>query len=275
MYILDANELPILSMIDRIKTQLMTRIYNKQKEAQKWLGRICPKIMKKVAKNTELANTCFVSPAGEGIFEVADKGTQYIIDLKVKSCTCRRWDLTGIPCSHAIACMREERIAPEDMVNTCYSIESFCRAYGNIIVPCHDKKEWEKMNGRPIYPPLYLKKVGRPLKNRRKQPHETESKKGGKQMSRHGVVIECGHCGEPGHNRGGCGAAKAGLPSKEYIRKKNRALPDSSNEDEPVISQVDGMNWNDANFISPQPSEPTMLNHMLQEVNITICFFCR
>jgi hypothetical protein len=62
-----------------------------------------------------------------------------------------------------------------------------------------------------------VKKARRPPKNRRKQPHETESKNGGKQMSRHGVVIECVHCGEPGHNRGGGGAAKAGLSPKQFI----------------------------------------------------------
>lgn len=106
--------------------------------------------MKKLAKNTELANACFVSPVGEGIFEVASNATQYIVDLKVRSCTCRRWDLSGIPCSHSIACMREDRILLEEMVHSCYSIESFCKAYGNIIVPCRDKKEWQKMNGSPI-----------------------------------------------------------------------------------------------------------------------------
>lgn len=225
-------------MIDRIKTQLMTRIYNKQKEMEKWSGHICPKIMKKVEKSTELANECFVSPAGEGIFEVASKGTQYIVDLKVKSCTCRRWDLSGIPCSHAIACMREDRIAPEDMVHSCYSIESFSKAYGNIIVPCHDNKEWRKMNGCPIQPPLYVKKVGRPPKNRRKQPYEAESKKGGKKMSRHGAVIHCSHCGKPGHNKGGCTDAKAGLPPREEVSKRTGALPDIANEDEPSITQV-------------------------------------
>ena len=216
----------------------MTRIYNKQNEAKKWSGHICPKIMKKVAKNTELANACFVSPAGEGIFEVAGEGTQYIVDLKVKSCTCRRWDLSGIPCSHAIACMREDRIAPEDMVHSCYSIESFCKAYGNIIMPCHDKKEWHKMNGRPIEPPLYVKKVGRPPKNRRKQPYEAELKKGGKKMSRHGVVIHCRHCGKSGHNKAGCSDAKAGLPPIEEVRKKIKTPSDASAEDEPVITQA-------------------------------------
>ena len=44
-YILDAREMPILSMIQRIKCQITTRIYNKQLEAQKWSGVICPKII--------------------------------------------------------------------------------------------------------------------------------------------------------------------------------------------------------------------------------------
>ena len=36
-YILEARELPILSMLERIKNQIMTRHYNKQKEAKKTL----------------------------------------------------------------------------------------------------------------------------------------------------------------------------------------------------------------------------------------------
>ena len=51
-YILEARELPILSMIQRIMGQLMTRFYNKQKElSEKWPGPVCPKIRKKLLKN--------------------------------------------------------------------------------------------------------------------------------------------------------------------------------------------------------------------------------
>ena len=45
-YILDARELPILSMIQRIKGQCMGRHYGKQQEAKKWNGTICPKVRK-------------------------------------------------------------------------------------------------------------------------------------------------------------------------------------------------------------------------------------
>jgi hypothetical protein len=45
-YILDAREMPILSMLEKIRCQVMNRIYIKQQEA-KWTGTICPKVKKK------------------------------------------------------------------------------------------------------------------------------------------------------------------------------------------------------------------------------------
>ena len=74
-YILKARELPILSMLERIKSQLMTRFYNKQVEvAEKFSGPVCPKIRKKLLKNADYANVCYVLPAGHGIFQVQSKG---------------------------------------------------------------------------------------------------------------------------------------------------------------------------------------------------------
>ena len=39
-YILEAREMHLRSMIDKIKTQLMVRFYNKRKEAETWPGSI-------------------------------------------------------------------------------------------------------------------------------------------------------------------------------------------------------------------------------------------
>ena len=53
-YILEARELPILSMLERIKNQIMTRHYNKQKEAENFVGTVCPKIRKKLPRMLNL-----------------------------------------------------------------------------------------------------------------------------------------------------------------------------------------------------------------------------
>jgi hypothetical protein len=80
-YILEARELPILSMLERIKTQIMTRHYNKQKEAENFVGTTFPKIRKKIAKNAEFANIYYVTPSGQGIFQAHSRENTYIVDI--------------------------------------------------------------------------------------------------------------------------------------------------------------------------------------------------
>jgi hypothetical protein len=137
-YILDVRELPILSMLERIKQKVMTRFYNKQNELKDFVGTICSKFRKKVSKFIDLANVCYVLPSRSGVFQDMDRDYQYIVDLIAKTCDCRKWNLSGIRCKHGISCLRHERIPPEAGVNQCYTIDSFNRAYGRNIMPCKD-----------------------------------------------------------------------------------------------------------------------------------------
>ena len=77
-----------------------------------------------------------------GEFEV-----EYNVDLPTRTCDCRRWQLSGIPCHHAIACCREERIDAETMVHSCYSIATFKEAYAYNLAPLRGRVFWQKMNG--------------------------------------------------------------------------------------------------------------------------------
>ena len=83
----------------------------------------------------------------------------HIVDINLKTCDCRRWQLTGVPCSHAIAYLRHERIKPESMLPACYSVQTFNTAYRFNIWPCRDQRQWEKVDGPQVQPPLYEKKL--------------------------------------------------------------------------------------------------------------------
>ncbi|WVZ99234.1 hypothetical protein U9M48_044563 [Paspalum notatum var. saurae] len=214
-YILDARELPILSMFEKIKCQLMARHYNKQHELKNQMtGTYCPKIKKKLARNAEFANMCFALPAAQGVFQVQCRDYQHVVDIKAKTCDCRRWQLTGIPCCHAISCLRHERIIPESVLAMCYSVETFNIAYGFNIMPCQDRSRWEMVGGPQVLPPIYEKKAGRPPKARRKQPHEKQGKNGPK-LSKHGVTVHCKHCSDANHNSAGCKLKKMGFSSED------------------------------------------------------------
>jgi len=49
-------------------------------------------------------------------FYVSDGIDKYVVSLKDKSCACRKWDISGIPCPHAIACMRFNNQNLDDFV---------------------------------------------------------------------------------------------------------------------------------------------------------------
>lgn len=207
-------------------------------------GVTCPKIKKMVEKLKDLANTCYVYESGDGVFQVGDRGTDYIVDIHTKSCSCMRWQKNGVTCIHVIACCRNERVDPIALVDNCYSVAMFKKAYSNIIYPCKDITEWEKMNGPTILPPEYTKHVGRPCKSRRKSPEEIICSNGGKRMSRHGVIMHCSYCGDPDHNRKGCKYLKAGLPppnrqvEAEVAQENVQHANTNVQEEGPVRTQV-------------------------------------
>ena len=60
---------------------------------------------------------------------------------------------------------------------------------------------------------MYEKKVGRPPKSRRKQPHEVQGKNGPR-LTRHGVVMHCKYYSDANHNSGGC-KLKMGFSSEK------------------------------------------------------------
>ena len=194
---------------------------------------------------------------------MGDRGVEYIVDLKTKTCTCCRWQKSGIPCLHVLAVCRQERIDAHTLVDPCYSVAMFKKAYSNIVYPCKDKTEWQKMNGPRIEPPQYQKHVGRPCKSRRKSAEEIICGNGGKKVSRHGTIIHCTYCQEPDHNRKGCKYLKAGLPP-----------PSASVEEEPVITQEQASQVEEPVITQEQAThvEDMMVDQMVNQVILILYY---
>ena len=152
------------------------------------------------------------------------------MDIATKKCECRRWDLTGIPCSPAIACLKHERIPEDSVLPPCYSIEAFQNAYSCQIFPCSAKNTWQNVGGSEVKPPKYEKKPGRPPKARKKAPHEVQGRNGPR-LSKHGVTMHCSHCRKPDHNVASCAAKKAGEPA---VQKRKRSAEEVRHEEEHV-----------------------------------------
>ncbi|KAL4324646.1 hypothetical protein GQ457_11G025520 [Hibiscus cannabinus] len=201
-WILEARCKPIITMLEEIRTMVMNRMNIKRTWAETWRTNISPKALQKLERNMENSTQCRLVWNGDGGFEVNHLGNQHTVDLKKWTCTCREWEINGIPCCHAICAMYHDSKKPEAYVSEWYSKEKYLASYNHFLQPVRGKKFWPK--GLPsILPPKVKVQPGRPKKNRIKSKDEPKKVKAGK-YTRAGVKMTCSVCKTTGHNKQKC-----------------------------------------------------------------------
>lgn len=176
-YILNARGKHVIHMLEEIKTSLMGRLYRKKEELSAYSHRICPEIVKKVEEKKKFSRYCIAHASSDVLFEVENFGHRFVVDLENRTCSCRGWDLSGIPCVHACAAIHVLR---DDATNYCaeaYSVLKYKETYKYGLPPLNGEAMWPAAEGYPVVPPLAKKMPGRPKKNRKKNPIEEKSKK--------------------------------------------------------------------------------------------------
>lgn len=202
----EARDKPILTQMEWMRRYLMKRNNQKWEAVKKLKGKNMPYI-KKVFDGIEVhARSCIVQVSRDDTYEVQLKGDQVLVDLASRTCTCYQWDLTGIPCVHAFACLMDKRANPDDYVHEAYSKATYILAYEHAIKPMPGQKYWQKMNMREPLPPQIRIMPGRPKAHKRKK-EKGEEEAG--QAKRPKKPINCGKCGQQGHNRKSCKNAPA------------------------------------------------------------------
>ena len=78
---------------------------------------LCPRVRKKLEKLKVKSSNCHCKPATSNKFQVFDGDGVYLVDINARSCSCNAWDLTGIPCKHAITSIGYMREDPKDYVD--------------------------------------------------------------------------------------------------------------------------------------------------------------
>ncbi|KAG8374557.1 hypothetical protein BUALT_Bualt10G0007800 [Buddleja alternifolia] len=213
--ILEAREKPVITMLEWIREYLMTRLTeNRDRETRRWGNKkVCPNIRKIIDKNMERAGDCIAIKSNAWNYEVSCfyDSSRYNVNLHTSSCSCRRWDLSGIPCKHGMSAICDQALNPEDFVHEYYSVNSYNRVYQHAILPVNGQRLWPKTGYIPPLPPNFGRRAGRPSSARRMEPDEPRSK-GKKQRGKKPVTlgkqkykVKCHYCGEQGHNQKGCG----------------------------------------------------------------------
>ncbi|XP_012841115.1 PREDICTED: uncharacterized protein LOC105961430 [Erythranthe guttata] len=200
-WINEARDKPIITMMEHIRHQMMSRFQEQKDDLRKFYSDICPNVMKKIEKAKFKSTSCEVRLAGNWIFEICLELRTFIVDLHKRQCSCRKFDLTGIPCIHACAAIMYDKRKVEDFVHKYYWKQTYINVWEDMIYPIPDKQEWIEAEGEKLQPPMMRIAPGRPKKSRVRAPDEPRASGA---ISKVGRRMTCSNCNEFGHNKLSC-----------------------------------------------------------------------
>ena len=216
--ILNVRNKPIRTMIEGIRTKLMVK-YSKTREAleiARW--DITPFYTERLEEAKKWSRDCKAQNCEVGLWQVNTvSGRVVAVDLRKRTCGCRKWDLTGIPCNHAICVIMKLKQHPEDYVNDFFKKPIYREAFKHTIYPVPGPADWTKTETQDIDPPVFREKPGRKQTNRRKSKFEVPAPRDTSRMG----TITCSNCNLLGHRYTSCP-----VPLKPHlqIRKDNHKV---------------------------------------------------
>ena len=190
----------------------MTRFQENREKGVRLESNICAKVMKRLHKEKLVANRWSACWAGQTQFEMKNGLQGFIVDLGTAHCNYRKWNITGIPCAHAITYIFFNRQDDEQYVHPCYHVSTYKSCYKPIITPNNGQNMWRPNGVTSVQPPIKRRPLGRPKKKRVREPNEPTSK-------RASISKQCKACGKLEHNRGSCKGEIGG----------NSSLPSTTN----------------------------------------------
>ena len=110
----DIRVLPITKQVEEIRAKLMEFFERRHAQMQKITSRLTPCVEKYLSNEMEESRRLHICVAGLVEFQVQSGEYVDVVNLECRSCSCHRWEVMGIPCSHAVAAMKVRNIDPYD-----------------------------------------------------------------------------------------------------------------------------------------------------------------
>lgn len=247
-FIIDVKDKPIVTMIDGIRTKLMARFEAKRIGIQKAGWDITSTFAEKLEIEKSNSKYSKAICAAKGLWQVASGTRTYPVNLRAKTCGCRKWDLTGLPCKHAVCAIYKAKGHPEDYVSDFFKKPLYIQTHNEIVYPVPGQHDWVQTDTPDIDPPHFFVHPGRRKKNRRKGQDEQGEPRGKGRMS----TSTCSNCKKQGHTYTSCAnPLKPELAIRKSRHKSNRGFPTSAATPAPAAQPTP------ASASAPTPSKCT------------------
>ena len=193
--ILDVRNKPIRTMLEGIRNKLMVKYSGTRAKAQRTRWEITPTYTQAVAESKKWSRDCTARNCDVGLWQVTSASRVLAVNLVERTCTCRKWDVTGIPCNHAVAAIIKVEQQIEDYVHDFFKKPLYQETFKHVIYPVPGPEDWTRTDATDIDPPVFRDKPGRKQTKRRRGQFEPPAPRDTSRMA----SITCSNCGLVGH----------------------------------------------------------------------------
>ncbi|KAF7836865.1 Protein FAR1-RELATED SEQUENCE 4 [Senna tora] len=194
-WVSEVHDMPITQMIDLLRCNLMETIYSRRVAVNQWLTKLVPSKEEMLQKETTVARSLQVLLSQGNTYEVCGESIDHV-NVDAWECTCKGWQITGLPCCHAIAVLECTGRSLYDYCSRYFTVENYQLTYAESIRPVtnFDRPLFLGESTSIVTPPSTKRPPGRP----KVKPVESESVEITKRQ------LQCSKCKEQGHNRKTC-----------------------------------------------------------------------
>jgi hypothetical protein len=201
---LECHELPVVQMMEHIRHQLTIWFHERRDMGMRWTTILVPSAEKRILEAIADARCYQVLRANEVEFEIVSTERTNIVDIQSRVCSCRRWQLYGLPCAHAAAALISCGQTAQHFAEPCFKVESFREAYSQIINPIPDKSQWRELGEGAEGGGAKVDITIRPPKTRRPPGRPKKKVLRVENLKRPKRVVQCGRCHMLGHSQKKC-----------------------------------------------------------------------
>ncbi|EYU31645.1 hypothetical protein MIMGU_mgv1a001707mg [Erythranthe guttata] len=194
-WVSEVDELPITQMVDVLRGKIMELIYRRRLESSQWVTRLTPFMEDKLQLEMSKSRSFQVALAHTSTFEVRGGESVDIVDIDHWDCSCKGWQLSGLPCCHAIAVILCLGRSLYEYCSRFFMTESYRLTYTESInpIPNVEKPERSELHEATIVtPPPTKRPPGRP---------KLKSAESADVIKRQ---LQCSKCKGLGHNKKTC-----------------------------------------------------------------------
>ncbi|XP_052109654.1 uncharacterized protein LOC110275608 [Arachis duranensis] len=207
---------PIITLLEEVRMFATRSIAKNKVKLSHHIGKLPPiqqSRLQKIRKDSQKWTPIWCGDDGYQRFEIHGWPTNMAVDLSKSICTCRFWQITGMPCVHARAAISRINKNPEDFCHHWLTMEAYRATYMHSLNPIPGEELWEKSEYNRPQAPKTRRMPGNFKKKRRKdadeEPSSSKKSKTATKLKRIYKEFTCTYCGVKGHTKRSCAHRKA------------------------------------------------------------------